>query len=423
MISNDSSTNLPKRISENYKSLSTFMSQSKSKNNQYVIAWRDGYYKSEETDSFTVISNEQMEDELKGYRKVIEENGNPEWKERFLKSLKDKIFKDQYDDWRIAFYNVIKDEIPEGSWDEWYDKFTNAIIQEVEKASEEVIKEIQAMGHDKFAASIMENINESDDYIENEKSTWQKGEVALFQGNKNVFYERFDRPSTGRVANNGTFIINDGMLGEGLHSTLWAYKVSGQKILQHKFSAFMKTFDISENGQYAICQLYHSETTDRSSIALFDLQSGKLLWQKIPKTWVAESFQFDVENKAIYLIYGNEEKYKYSMTGEFLDNDKWYQHLKNHGSGFQLKGLADKLIPNGKMPVDKNQISEALNLYKIAAERLKDNPYFCAQVHRKIGEIYENLENTFEAINNFELALRYNPNVGVKKKLQALKAK
>lgn len=420
---NDSSSSLPKKISENYKSLSSFMSQSKSKNNQYVIAWRDGYYKSEETDSFTVISNEQMEDELKRYRKVIEENGNPEWKERFIKALKDKIYKDKYDDWRIAFYNVIKDEIPEGSWDEWYDRFTNAIIQEVEKASEEAIKEIQAMGHDKFKASIIENINESDDYIENKKSTWEKGEVALFHNNKNVFYERFDRPFTGRVANNGTFIINDGMSGEGLHSTLWAYKISGQKIIQHHFSANMKTFDISENGQYVICQLYSSETSDRSSMTLFDLESGKLLWQKIPETWVAESFRFDIENKAIYLIYENEEKYKYSMTGEFLDKDKWYQHLKNHGSGFQLKELADKLIQNGKMPVDKNQISEALNLYKIAAERLKANPYFCAQVYRKIGEIYENLDNTVEAIKNFELALLYNPNVGVKKKLQVLLAK
>jgi tetratricopeptide (TPR) repeat protein len=427
MKSNNSSTDLDVVFSEYYIHLSNGFSgsYSKSKNEQFVIAWKDGHFEATETDTDDEIDIEEMERDLMRYRKVIEDGGNPEWKERFLKAVEEKIYKEKYDDWRMAFYNVIKNEIPESNWDEWYDRFTKAIIEDIDKAAEDAIRKFENMSKAEVEESMhiaTEDMAETDGELETDDLTWQKGEVILLQGQRVIFTERFDRPFIGRVANNGTFIIDDEMVGEDLQSTLWAYKVSGQKLIQHQFSANMTTLDISEDGRYAICQLASSQTDDRSTIALFDLELGKLLWQKIPETWVADSFEFTSKEEVIYLIYENDTKYKYSITGQFLDRDKWYEHLKKQGTGFQLMEIADKLIPDRNISSDGNQISEALNLYSIAAERLKNNPYFCAQVYRKIGEIYENLGDSIKAIKNYELALRCNPNVGVKKKLQALKA-
>jgi hypothetical protein len=400
-------------------------SYSKSQNGQYIITWKDGHYAAEESNTDEETDPEEMERDLKFYRRVIEEGGNPEWKERFLKAVEDRIYKEKYDDWRIAFYDVIKSEIPEGGWDKWYDRFTDAMIKNMDKAGDEAIKKIDAMSQDEFEASYKKNIEELDEDNDDDVKSyvWQKGEVVLLQGKKIIFDERFDRPFHGKVANNGTIIIEDVMLVNGSGIMFFAYNNSQKKIIQHHFTAGIKTFAISDDGQYAICQLCHSETIDRSTMALFDLESGKLLWQRIPETWVADSFQFDIEGKAIYLIYENGEKYKYSMTGEFLDKDKRNQHLLKHGTGSQLMEIADKIIPSGNIRADENQINEALNLYNIAAERLKPYPYFLAQAYRKIGEIYENLGKTVETIKYYELALKYNPNIGVKKKLKSLKTK
>lgn len=49
--------------------------------------------------------------------------------------------------------------------------------------------------------------------------------------------------------------------------------------------------------------------------------------------------------------------------------------------------------------------------------------FFRAQAYRKIGEIYESFHDIGNPIINFELALKFNPNVGVKKKLQLLRDK
>jgi hypothetical protein len=64
-----------------------------------------------------------------------------------------------------------------------------------------------------------------------------------------------------------------------------------------------------------------------------------------------------------------------------------------------------------------------LNLYLLAVEHLENSPYFCAQAHRKIGEIYESLNEIGNAVEHYELALKFNSKVGVKIRLQSLKEK
>lgn len=67
-----------------------------------------------------------------------------------------------------------------------------------------------------------------------------------------------------------------------------------------------------------------------------------------------------------------------------------------------------------------NDVTALLELYFLAAERLIEHPYFCSNVYRKIGEIYERVNSIEKAIENYKIALELNPKVGVKRKLKNL---
>jgi tetratricopeptide (TPR) repeat protein len=426
MKSNNSSTDPDVEFSDCHvyvHSIGFSGSYSRSKNGKYIIAWKDGYFKAEGADIEEPVDTEGIEKYIKFVKRVIKEGGNPDWKDRFLKAVEKRIYEVSEVRWMDEFYKIIENEIPEGNQSKWRNRFIDAMIKDVDKAAENAIREIDKKGGAKLAAGILVKEDSGNDDVETDWTTWQKGQVVLLRGEAVIYTGEAEQPSIGRVANNGIFIIADAMTGEGSKSTLWAYASSGQKITQHPFSANMKTIGLSDEGRYAICQLFHSETADANTIALVDLESGKLLWQKIPETWVADSFEFDTDNGAIYLVYGEGIKFKYSLGGEFLDKERWYQHRVQNGSGFDLIKIAEGLLNEAGKPIPENAIRDALKLYLLATDRLKSHPYFRAQAYRKIGEIYEGLGDTKNAINNYELALKYNPGVGIKKKLLALKEK
>ena len=269
----------------------------------------------------------------------------------------------------------------------------------------------------------------SDGYIfENEEDgteKWQTGSYVLLEKEKVILQGELERPDNGQVANNGIFIIADYFFNDDLESSLVAFSKSGQKLISHHFLANLSSSCMSNNGKYAICQLYNSETADANTIVFFDLETGKLLWQKIPETWVADFFELDCENKILYLGYKHENnvKFRYSFDGVFLDTDAWYQFRIQNGSGFEILEIAEEKKKQINLPIDKKTSKEILELYSLASERLKDYPHFRAQAYRKIGEEYESFGDIENAIKNYELALSFNPKVGVKMKLKKLIAK
>jgi tetratricopeptide (TPR) repeat protein len=426
MKSNNSSTDLDVEFSDYYiyiHSIGFSGSYSKSKNGQYIIAWKDGFFSADEKDIDEDIETEGIGVFIKVIEKAIEDGGTLEWKDRFLKAIEKEIYRVGDAEWMDEFFKIIDKEIDEGSKAEWKDRFIEALVKNVDEVTEATLQKIDEMSEAELKASIIVEEGEFDEDIETDWKNWQKGKIALLKDEKVIFQDELERPNAGKVANNGTFIINDWTIGEGSKGTFLAFASSGQQVIQHLFSANLYTNGLSDDGQYAICQLYQSETTDRNTIALFDLESGKLLWQKVPETWVADAFEFDTEGNAINLVYENGTKFKYSLSGEFLDKEKWYQHRIQHGTGFELIKIAEGLLTATRNSEAESVAKEALNLYLLAADRLKDSPFFRSQTYRKIGEIYESLHDIGNAIINYELALKLNPNVGVKKKLQALKDK
>ena len=151
-----------------------------------------------------------------------------------------------------------------------------------------------------------------------------EGTYVLLDGDKVVSKGRLQRPNDGQVADNGTFVINDWMFGNDLNGTFCAFDRKGRKLVEKLFTANLERSAVSPDGKFAVCQTLASDTEDNSLLSFFDLDTGGVVWQKIPETLGgAKSYEFDVEGRTLYLAYEGLGKFAYSFSGLFLDEERW----------------------------------------------------------------------------------------------------
>lgn len=259
------------------------------------------------------------------------------------------------------------------------------------------------------------------------KETFVDGEYLLLESKQLILKGTLRRPNYGEVANNGKFIFNDwlsfsgGLNGHELEGNFIAYNKKGEEIVNHHYLANLKNNKLSNDGRYAICQTWHSDTADGNTVSLFDLETGKLLWQKVPETRSADSFEFSTAENIIVFVYDNMGKFRYSLKGDLLDSEQWYRASINHSTGYELIEIAEQKLMAMDNPINLSTLKDALSLYLLAIEKM-DSPYFLAKAHRRTGDIYELMGEKDKTIIHYEQALKHNPQIGLKKKLQKLKS-
>ena len=249
-----------------------------------------------------------------------------------------------------------------------------------------------------------------------------EGSYVLAQNGEVIRSGRLKRPNDGKIANNGTSIVNDWMFGEGLKGTFYAFDLLGKDLVKHRFSANLFNNGISEDGRYAVCQCANSDTEDSNVLAFFDLDKGILLWKIQPESGWADSYHFDCERKEIILHYRDRGEYRYGFGGGFIDKDKWEAERINYASAFELSIIAKERYKEKATALNEGDAQEILSLLDLALKKgLDEYPNEKAAVYRTMGEVKESLGKTTEAILNYELALQLNPKVGIKSRLDMLK--
>jgi tetratricopeptide (TPR) repeat protein len=248
------------------------------------------------------------------------------------------------------------------------------------------------------------------------------GRYVLVDSNEVLADGKMERPNDGKVANNGNFVLHDWGFGEGLKGDFCAFDKDGQLILKHSFQANLYNNGLSADGSLAICQMCNSPHSDGATIAMFDLKSAKLLWQRIPEVRDADSYRFDAVSSIVYLHHPIHGELGFSFDGVFLDEDKLVNSIMKHGRCFEVLDLG--LARLSELRVEGNacrdDLETALHILRSAAARCdfeKDR----ARAHRGQGEIHELLGDIESAIASYEAALEMDSKAGVKRRLDILR--
>lgn len=248
-----------------------------------------------------------------------------------------------------------------------------------------------------------------------------EGTFVLLRDDEVIARGHVQRPNSGRIADNGTFLINDWMFGEKLRGTFYAFDARGELLIKKLFSANLHDNGISPGGQYGVCQCANSVTRDSSALAFFDLEKGTLLWQQQPKTGWATSYIFDDHRQTLTLCYRDGAAFRYSYSGAFLDGDVWERQKLQSATPVELSSMARSKLKARAGTLGQPEASELLELLNQAlAKGLDVYPNEKANVYRAIGEIFEIMGATEKAILNYREALELNPKIGLKRRLTNL---
>ncbi len=250
-----------------------------------------------------------------------------------------------------------------------------------------------------------------------------KGPFVLVKNGKVVYKGKLERPNDGKAANTGTFVLADWLFGDDLKSIFYAFASDGSELIRQTFSANMLNTGLSESGQFAVAQLANSNSEDSGCLAFFDLLHKKLLWKQVPIPGWAETYMFNDQEKRLGLVYQDKGIYEYTYTGDFVDFNRWEKDRIKFASGFEIVSIVQEKLEKSSIGGLKQEDAEDLiNMLTNALKNsLNDYPNEQAKAHRIIGEIYEKLGDLRLAIQEYELAIKLNPKVGLKRQLEKLK--
>lgn len=242
-----------------------------------------------------------------------------------------------------------------------------------------------------------------------------QGRYLLIDGDALVVDARMERPQHGKVADDGTFILNDWGDSQELSGTFHAFRSDGSVILSRSYSANLLNNGLSDDGRLAVCQTANAPgSPDSSVLSVFDLAARAEV-----ATWTAESgwasgYEFPQGSDRIRMIRQDRVSLDYSLEGEFIDRRLWLEDEVGRGTLYVIrKVLAEGEAATG-VPLDalRGGVRRAIT---------DEDQRFVADAWRLLGEIEEVAGNAVAALEAYEHALRINSKIGVAKRAAALR--
>lgn len=246
-----------------------------------------------------------------------------------------------------------------------------------------------------------------------------EGRYVLLDGKKLVADGRMQRPNDGKVADNGTFIFNDWRFSSDLNGTFWAFRSDGSLILSRSFSANLFNNGLSAEGTLACCQTCNSASEDSGILAIFDLVAGKEISTFSAESGWANNYEFPPGSGTVRLHYANDGgAFDYTVTGEFIDRDKWISTRLESGDLRIVKRSMEE-VGNRPAPGLAKRLIAAVDI-GLRHQNWRDSNSQ-AFGWRLRGEILEGTGAVAEALQSYEKALALNPKVGIKRRVEQLK--
>lgn len=240
------------------------------------------------------------------------------------------------------------------------------------------------------------------------------GRFYLFEGDRLAAQGRAERPNDGQVADNGSFVINDWLFGDGLKGVFRAYRADGTLLVERSFTANLLNNGIADDGGMAVCQTCNAPGPDGSLLAIFDLASGREIADWIPESGWAQSYAFP-EAGRIRLRYHDGQAYDYAIDGQFLDRDRW---IDAQARSDNLHVLHNLLRGSALPPMMSGKIIASVNAILAEPEFAPAERPLALKVR---GLCQEALGNLASALSDYEEAIALDPKVGLKRKAAELR--
>lgn len=244
------------------------------------------------------------------------------------------------------------------------------------------------------------------------------GRYYLVDGDCVVAEGRAERPNDGKVADNGTFIINDWHFFTGeLRGTFMAFRADGSPIIARRFAANLFNNGLAENGGLAVCQTANAPNDDSSRLTIFDLDAGREVGGCIPESGWASEYAFPGGSR-VSLVYRDLGGFDYATDGTFLDRERWIEASLLRGAPYLIQTL---LRDAGDTPSPA-----LLQRLIVATDAALQNPDYGdarwqAQTFKHRGVCLDGLGRQKEALASFEKALALDPKIGVKRRIEQLR--
>ena len=241
------------------------------------------------------------------------------------------------------------------------------------------------------------------------------GSWSLLLDDRIVTGGNLERPQEGCVADNGTVILHDWMLGEGLKGRFVAFAPDGTQLITQQFAANLMSNSLSPDGKFAICQTANAPgSADSCRYMLFDLTTGREMARWAVETGWAERYEWDCEQRRVYLCVKDGERVGYDFTGRMVEREAW--QLRRIGAG-DLNVIQAVMVATSAN--DHPLRSEIIAGLGIAA---RDGEIWQqARAYRLLGELHEQACEIAQAVKAYDDALAIDPKVGVARRVEQLR--
>ncbi|MFJ3463584.1 hypothetical protein [Achromobacter spanius] len=233
-----------------------------------------------------------------------------------------------------------------------------------------------------------------------------------------------ERPSDGAVADTGDTLIYDAGSRADLSGTVVAFDRSGDVRFSRRYSANIFALAISSCGRYGAVQTLNAPGSGDSNILeVLDIELGKIQFSVTPVTTWSTAYTFTVGPdglKKLWIHLPKLGKFAYLGSGEFVDTKKYRTSRLEKGSYAVVLQAAKELLEETPT-VQCAVIAQAASERALADKAIE--PSWEAVGHRVRAEALEIQGKLSEAVHAYDEALRINPKIGVKRKVDHLRKK
>lgn len=247
--------------------------------------------------------------------------------------------------------------------------------------------------------------------------TPKKGKLTLLKDNLKLFQKTLEKPESGAVSNQGFIAVCDYLFTQKLEGIFYIFDNIGNKIFYKRTTANLGVCSISSDSQYSMFETYGSETEDSNKIFVIDVSKCEII-SKFDKPFGFNKVMIN-SNKSIKLINHKNIIFEIDFYGNQINKDEYKKLI------FETGSILDKLNYFEKSEVESILTNKDYLALLKAGINDNDTSYSYGKglLYRKIGDYYEYNGDKENTIKYWEEALKINPKIGVKRKLESMKKK